>query len=199
MMRMNNKRGIWKLISMIFMPQISSAYVFILLQLIVKANLLYVLIAILFSSLIQVLLLLFYARKSNWDINITNKSNRLLLFIAVNIVYLIGFIILAYLSAPFIMTALMLSYTINSFVAGIITKYWTKVSVHVWGISGPSIAILYIYGLIGFLVMLLLAAIIGYSRIVTGNHTIKQVLVAFGVSLPLTFLIIYYLAHFLSI
>jgi membrane-associated phospholipid phosphatase len=85
----------------------------------------------------------------------------------------------------------MLAYVINTIIAAIITKYFTKISIHVWGISGPSVAILYAYGLPAFLIMLILAAIVGYSRIKLKAHIINQVIAAIIFSVLITILVIY--------
>ncbi len=182
------------LLSIVFMPQISSIYAFALLFLYVNPDTLYLFIAILFSSFIQLLSILYYITIAKGDANIFNKENRLPFFVIAILSYFIGFILLRNLAAPFIFTALMLSYLINTVAAAFITKYFTKVSIHVWGISGPSVAIFYCYGFFGLFSMLALAAIIGLARIETRQHDLFQVLLSFALSLPITFFIIYVLS-----
>jgi len=122
---------------------------------------------------------------------VLDKKKRLPLFTIGIISYIVGFIILEFTGAPFIFKALMLAYVINTIIAAIITKYFTKISIHVWGISGPSVAILYAYGLPAFLIMLILAAIVGYSRIKLKAHIINQVIAAIIFSVLITILVIY--------
>ncbi len=185
------------LVSLLFMPNISSIYAFALLFLNTKTSIFYLAIAVLFSSAIQSLSLLMYARKSKGDVNVADRKDRFGLFAVAILSYFVGFFMLKYFSAPFIFTALMLSYLLNTMVAAAITKFITKVSIHVWGISGPSVAIFYSYGLTGFFWMLLLAAFVGGARIKLNQHTISQAVLSFVLSIPITFFIIYYLSPFL--
>ncbi|TRZ54495.1 hypothetical protein D4Q76_02305 [archaeon] len=185
------------LVSLLFMPNISSIYAFALLFLNINTSIFYLAIAVLFSSVIQSLSLLLYARKSMGDVNVVDRKDRFGLFAVAILSYFVGFLMLKYFSAPFIFTALMLSYLLNTMVAAVITKFVTKVSIHVWGISGPSVAIFYSYGLPGFLGMLFLAAFVGGARIKMRQHTISQVVLSFVLSVPITVFIIYYLSQFL--
>jgi len=185
------------LVSLLFMPQISSIYAFALLFLSANTSIIYLAIAVLFSSVTQALSLFLYARKSKGDVNVADRKDRFGLFAAAMLSYFAGFLMLKYFSAPFIFTALMLSYLLNTMVAAAVTKFVTKASVHVWGISGPSVAIFYSYGLPGFSGMLLLAAFVGGARIKLGQHTISQVVLSFVLSVPITAFIIYYLSPFL--
>jgi len=194
---MASSKNFSALVSLLFMPQISSIYAFALLFLNIKTSILYLAVAVLFSSVIQSLSLLLHARKSTGDVNVSDRKDRFWLFVVAILSYFAGFFMLNYFSAPFIFTALMLSYLINAIAAAAITKFVTKVSIHMWGISGPSVAIFYSYGLLGFLGMLLLAAFVGGARIKLNQHTISQVILSFVLSVPITFFIIYYLSPFL--
>lgn len=185
------------LISLLFMPQISSAYAFAFLFLNAKVPLIYLIIAILFSSLIPLFSFLSYFKKYGGDVNVTDRKNRLWLFVTAMVSYFIGFLTLVHFSAPFIFVALMLAYFLNTIFAAVITKFITKVSIHVWGISGPSVAIFYSYGLPGFLGMVILAAFVGGARIRLHQHTVNQVALSFALSIPITIFIIYYLSPFL--
>ena len=72
-----------------------------------------------------------YARKSMGNVNVSDRKDRFGLFVVAILSYFAGFFILKYFSAPFIFTALMLSYLLNTMVAAVITKFVTKVSIHV--------------------------------------------------------------------
>lgn len=185
------------LVSLLFMPNISSIYAFALLFLNIKTSISYFAIAVLFSSAIPSLSLLLYARKSKGDVNVADRKDRFGLFAVAILSYFAGFFMLKYFSAPFIFAALMLSYLLNTMVAAAVTKFITKVSIHVWGISGPSVAIFYSYGLSGFLGMLFFAAFVGGARIKLNQHTIGQVVLSFILSIPITIFIIYYLSPLL--
>lgn len=185
------QKQIAEFLSVVFMPQLSSSYFFMLLFIHAPTPIRFVFIAVLFSSAVPLLSILYYVVVMKGDANVFDKEHRSFLFLIAIISYLIGFILLRYLEAPFIFSALMLSYTLNTIVAALITKYLTKVSIHVWGISGPSVAVFYYYGLLGFLMMAMVAAIVGIARVRLGQHKITQVLLSFVLSIPVTFFIIY--------
>src|SRR3989475_7316575 len=134
---------------------------------------------------------LVYMRFSKRDANVQDREDRPVLFAIAILSYLVGFALLRYLGAPFIFSALMFAYFANTTLAAVITRYLTKVSIHTWGITGPSVAILYSFGAFGFLLMLVAGAIVGGTRIRLGYHTWRQVALSFVASIPLTWFIVY--------
>ena len=186
------------MISLLFMPQVSSIYAFALLFMYRSIDPLYLLVAVLFSSLVPLSSLAYYVAVMGGNPDVSGREERKWLFAVAILSYLIGVLALMYLSAPFIFVALMLSYMLNTIVAALVTKYFTKVSIHVWGISGPSVAIFYDYGISGLAGMLLLAAIVGISRVRLRRHTVNQVLLSFVLSVPVTFLVVYVIAPLMA-
>jgi len=91
----------------------------------------------------------------------------------------------------------MFAYFANTTVAAVITRYLTKVSIHTWGIAGPSVAILYSFGVLGFVLMLVIGAIVGRTRIKLGYHTWRQVVLSFLTSIPFTWFIVYIIPQLL--
>src|SRR2546426_2680326 len=156
-----------------------------------KRTSLYLLFSIVFASLIELGSLLVYARFLKRDPNVQDREDRPILFAIAIFSYLIGFTLLRYVGAPFIFSALMFAYFANTTLAAVITKYLTKVSIHTWGITGPSVSILYSFGAFGFLLMLVAGAIVRGTRIVLGYHTWRQVALSFVASIPLTWFIVY--------
>jgi len=71
-----------------------------------------------------------------------------------------------------------------------ITKYLTKVSIHTWGITGPSVPILSSFGALPFLV-LVVGLVVGTARVTLGYHTWAQVALSFLTAVPFTWLILY--------
>ncbi len=179
--------------AVVFMPQITSAYAFMALATATgsRNTLLYLAIAVVFAALIQVSSLLVYIQLSRKDVNIADRQDRPTLFVIATISYLVGFILLRGLLAPFIFSALMFAYFANSILAAVITKYLTKVSVHTWGITGPSVAILHSLGILAFAAALALGVVVGITRITLRYHTWAQVLLSFVVSIPFTWFIVY--------
>lgn len=189
---MKVRKSVYDILAFLFAPQLSTIYWFFLLYIQAShANLLYLAIAVVFASLIQIVSLLAYAKIAGVGLYVMNKERRLPLFLVSILSYTIGFIVLIIVSAPFIFKALMLAYIINTVIAALITRYLTKISIHVWGISGPSVAILYAYGYPAFIAMLLLAILVGYSRIKIKAHTPKQVAYALACSILITIAVIY--------
>ncbi|MEM3247345.1 MAG: hypothetical protein QXD17_02020 [Candidatus Micrarchaeaceae archaeon] len=185
------------MLSLSFAPQISPIYWFLLLFIGSQNNLIVFFVAITFSSLVQIVSLIVYAKRTNSGFYVADKEKRLPLFLISITAYFIGFVLLEVLKASFIFKALMLAYIINTIIAALITKYLTKISIHVWGISGPSVAILYVYGYYAFAAMLALALIIGYSRIMVKAHSFRQVISAIFLSILITILVIYGLGSYI--
>src|SRR3989442_2056923 len=180
-------------IALMFMPQMSSAYAFLALSIAggIERTSLYLLFSIVFASLIELGSLLVYARFLKRDPNVQDREDRPILLAIAIFSYLIGFTLLRYVGAPFIFSALMFAYFANTTLAAVITKYLTKVSIHTWGITGPSVAILYSFGAFRVLLMLVAGAIVGGTRIGLGYHTWRQVALSFVASIPLTWFIVY--------
>lgn len=185
-------RRLFKIVSIVFAPQITPAYFFIaLLYATGSTSYLLLDVPIAFASIVPLLLLAAFARLSDQGVFVRDRSKRYPLFYAVAVSYAIGFVILRYINAPFIITALMLAYMLNLVLAIFINRYVNKVSIHVWGISGPAVAILYSFGPFAFFLLIALAAFVGLSRIGTGDHTIEEVEIAILASILLTYLVIF--------
>ncbi len=186
-------------IAVVFMPQVSSIYVFLALSIAngIEETPLYLLISILFAGLIELGSLLVYVRFLKRDANVQDREDRPILFAIAILSYLVGFTLLRYLGAPFIFSALMFAYFANTTFAAVITRYLTKVSIHAWGITGPSVAILYSFGVLGFLLMLVIGGIVGGTRVKLGYHTWRQVVLSFLTSIPFTWFIVYIIPQLL--
>lgn len=187
-------KNIYNLISLLFPAQITPIYFFIILLINdLPSHIPELIIAGVFSSLIQITSLIIYVRIKKLDIFVSNRNERPLLFFIAIVSYLIGFLALMWIHATFIITATMLAYVVNTTAATII-NHFEKVSVHTWGISGPAVALLYQYGYFVFALALLLSLVVGFSRVKAKAHTLRQVVFAILVSVPLTFFVVYYLA-----
>ena len=185
---------VYSFVSLIMVPQVSPLYFFLALFAYVKGMTIAELaVSILFAAVVEIAYSAAYIRKAGADIFVTQRRKRDSIFYVSIASFLIGFLALRALGAPYIISTLMLAYFVNAIAAFLINTFFDKVSIHVWNISGPSIAILYVLGAVPFAVTLIAAAFVGYSRIMLKHHTIRQVALAFLVSLPLTYLIVFYL------
>ena len=182
-------------VAVVFMPQLSSGYAFLALSFAtgLSNTILYLVIAFLFATLVELVSLLVYVHFWKGSANVEDRASRPALFVIAIISYLIGFGLLRGLHSTFIFSALMFAYFANTVFAAIITKYVTKVSIHTWGITGPSVAILYSLGVLGFVVMLILGGAVGGTRVKLGYHSAGQVALSFLASIPLTWFIVYLL------
>ena len=124
--------NISKILSIAFAPQITPIYWFVILYFKnVKAtnNLYSTLIAITFAAAFEIVALLVYATKSK-DFFVTERQKRMPLFIVSMLSYFVGTVLLKIYNAPFVIYALMLSYLINTIIAALITKHYSKISTH---------------------------------------------------------------------
>ncbi len=175
------------------MPQLTPAFMFAaLLSGSLTSNWLALLIAIVFSALIPTASIIVYW-ESGMDFFVDDKRKRVPLFITGTIAYSIGAILLFYIHAPFIATALMLAYAINTIVAAGLNVFY-KVSIHTWGISGPTAALFFQFGVVALLIGFSMAFLVGIQRVATKAHTVGQVVAAVLVSFPLTIFVIYHIA-----
>ncbi len=191
----HDAQKIWRAIAIVFMPPLSSAYAFLALAFSIGIGntLVYLTISTVFATLIEVTSLLVFTRLSRKDVNIEDREARPVLFAIAIFSYLMGFVLLRYLEAPFIFSALMFAYFTNTILAAAITRYLTKVSIHTWGITGPSVAILYSIGVPAFVLTLIFGAFVGASRVLLRYHTREQVILSFLTSVPFTGFIVYIL------
>jgi len=173
------------------MPLLFSFYVFLALAFSTGSAWFYVIISFIFGSMIQSISLLLYGRLSRKDVNIDDRKDRPALFAIAIFSYFLGFVALRLFSAPFIFSGLMFAYVCNTALAAVITKYLTKVSIHSWGIAGPSVAILYSFGVFPFLLVLVVGLVVGSTRVKLGYHTWAQVALSFLAAVPFTWLILY--------
>jgi hypothetical protein len=187
-------KGIDVVVSAVFAPQVTPAYMFVLLLAgSLYPNLAVLTAAIVASSALPIVSLIAYSKLSKVDYYVSDPKKRGPLFIFAVGSYAAGLLILLYLKAPFIVSALMLSYAVNTSIAGMINRF-EKVSIHVWGLSGPAVALFYSYGYPAFAALIALAALVGISRIRLKAHTPLQVILAMLISVPLTVFVVYFMA-----
>ncbi len=89
--------------------------------------------------------------------------------------YAVGVGALIVLGSPILVTLLMFCYATNTAVMFAINVSW-RASVHAMGIAGPTMALVFGFGVLGALLSLLLP-LVGWSRIRLGAHTPSQVVV----------------------
>ena len=170
------------LISVLFNPMLVSFVTFGILIFdhpIISVNAYFIFFScFLFSNFIPFITVLFLKITGKIsDLDASQKEQRLLpLFLGV--LYAgFGFIVLNFLNAGDLVRGLMFCYMTNTIVIIIITKYW-KISIHAAGVAGPLTA-LWIHGIHSPFVVIFIATLLGWARIILKAHNISQVLTGF--------------------
>ncbi|MFW9846187.1 MAG: hypothetical protein ACFFD6_05540 [Candidatus Thorarchaeota archaeon] len=115
--------------------------------------------------------IVYSAARGRIDLDVSARESRVKFFVFSLICYAVAYIIYTLLDC-LILAVLAAAYlTVTSGV--MIATLKTKVSVHGAGVGGPGTALLIVYGLPAFLVVLVWAAVI-WSRIVLRQHNIAQ-------------------------
>ena len=120
------------------------------------------------------------------DYYASERETRTVPFFGAALSYLLGALILSSLTAPLIITALMLCYGVNTFIMMIINLKW-KISIHASGITGPATFLFYSFGLIAIPFFLLVLPV-GWARLRLRAHTPAQVLAGALLTIAITWL-----------
>lgn len=111
-----------------------------------------------------------YAR-GRVDIWVSSRRSRTFFFILAILIYFIGAAIFL-CEKSIIMYVISLTYAFVTLAVALINLKW-KISVHTAGISGPSTALVYVYGLIALFSIALIVLVI-WSRVKLKAHTTGQ-------------------------
>lgn len=130
------------------------------------------LISVIFTSILPLAIILFWAKKLGTDNDISNRSDRYMPLIVGIISYFIGFLISYALGLDNFLTCLLLCYSINTGVVLIFTTKW-KISVHTTALSGPVAALILLLGPFGAILGIIYPVLI-WSRVLLKKHTLSQ-------------------------
>ena len=130
------------------------------------------LISIIFTSILPMAIILYWAKKTGNDKDISNRKDRKTPLIVGTISYFIGFVISLSLGLNDFLTFLLLCYSINTFIIMLITSKW-KISVHTTGMSGPVCALIILLGPAGAVLGMIYPVLI-WSRVTLKKHTMSQ-------------------------
>jgi hypothetical protein len=129
-------------------------------------------VSLIFSSLLPMAIILYWAKKLGTDKDISNRGDRYTPLIVGIISYFIGFLVCLALNLDHFLTALMLCYAVNTGVVLLITTRW-KISVHTTGLSGPVGALVLLLGPFGAIFGIIYPILI-WSRVLLKKHTLAQ-------------------------
>ena len=172
-------KKISEIISFVFNPFFIAITVFGILLLLNQGisgfSWLYAGVLFVFVILVPFLLLLFLKTHHEIEtLEINHRERRIKPLLYCIISYVIAFVLLLILKAPYVITAFTFCYISNTLIVLFITFFW-KVSVHAIGLAGPLAALTFalgpvIYPFYGLLI------IVGASRVVLKRHTVLQVI-----------------------
>ena len=129
-------------------------------------------ISLIFASILPMAIILYWAKRTGNDKDISNRQDRYTPLIIGSVSYFIGFLISKFLGLNDFLTFLLLCYSINTFIVMLITRHW-KVSVHTTGLAGPVCALIMLAGPVGAIFGLLYPVLI-WSRVTLKKHTMAQ-------------------------
>ena len=129
------------------------------------------------------------------DIYASDRATRTEPFLWAMASYLMGVTALMYFNAPFVITALMACYFVNTIVMLIITMYW-KISIHAVGVTGPVTALVFQLGA-RMLPFFLLMLPVAWARIELKAHNRLQVAAGAILSTFLTWMQMVFYVDFL--
>lgn len=135
-------------------------------------------ICIVFTAVLPTSLVFWWLRGKNGkdgkiDMDIPERTDRNYPLLLVILSYAIGVVFLYLLNAPVIVTVLMFCYFSNTLMVFFINLYW-KISIHSLGVAGPAAALLYVFGAMGLIYMLIIPLVM-WSRVYLKEHTVSQV------------------------
>ncbi|MGZ4882044.1 MAG: PAP2 family protein [Halobacteriota archaeon] len=173
------KRALATAISYATLPPVVGLLMFALVNYTVSTGLSFVtltLLTIFFAVLMPLSILVIWARKTHsHDLDVSGMTERSQPLFVATVSFFVGTIVLLLVRAPLLTTTLMLGYSVGTLFIFFVNLRW-KISAHAMGVAGPTIVLLYVFGLWGVLLGLLLPLVI-WSRVYLKKHTLAQTLV----------------------
>jgi len=168
-----------RIISTIFVPPAFTLLTFIFLACYLESDITRIIVtitvALIFGFIAPIWLFLYFRKKGSIvDIDASVKEERTVPMLISVLFFVVGFIILLYAEVNLITLTFWFCYITNALLTVVVNKYW-KISAHTMGAAGPVAVIYFVLGVTG-LWLLLLAALVGWSRVQLKCHTISQVL-----------------------
>jgi hypothetical protein len=129
-----------------------------------------------FYSVLPMLILVYGARRGRWDGHwVRDREHRFVPLVLSLVSAVAGLAVMILGDAPREVIALALA-MIAAVVACLVITRWWKVSIHATVAGGAAAMVIYLYGP-WLLLLLVLVALVCWSRVVLTDHTVGQVLV----------------------
>lgn len=168
-----------RIISTIFVPPAFTLLTFIFLAFYLETDItkisVIISVAFVFGFISPIFLFLYYRKKGSIvDLDASIKEERTIPMLISVIFFVAGFIILLLAEVNLITITFWFCYISNALLTVVINRYW-KISAHAMGAAGPVAVVYLILGYPGLLI-LIIAALVGWSRVQLKCHTVAQVL-----------------------
>lgn len=155
----------------------------------IAQTLLYIFIMIVFLSIGPLAYIAIGVRTGKLsDMDVSIRAQRVGPFVFTTVSEMIGLLILIQLHAPKNLLTLLLATTLTTGLLMIITLWW-KISIHSSTLSGAVSMLTVLYGPF-LLASFLLVALVGWSRIALGRHTLAQVIAGALLSIVICVIIV---------
>ena len=129
-----------------------------------------------FYSVLPMLILVYGARRGRWDGHwVRDREHRFVPLVLSLVSAVAGLAVMILGDAPREVIALALA-MIGAVVACLVITRWWKVSIHATVAAGAAAMVIFLYGP-WLLLLLVLVALVCWSRVVLTDHTVGQVLV----------------------
>ena len=172
------KRTLATTISYVTVPPIIALLMFALINSTVSTGVSFValmLLTIFFAVLMPLSILIIWARRTHApDLDISGMTERSQPLLVATVSFFFGTVVLLLIRAPALTTTIMLGYSVGTLFIFFVNLRW-KISAHAMGIAGPTVVLLFVFGLWGVLLGLLLPLVI-WSRVYLKKHTLAQAL-----------------------
>lgn len=174
-----DKDKLARVISTLFVPPSFTLIIFVLFAFHLETEqskiIVTILVAALFGFIAPIILFISFRKKGLIvDLDASLKEERTIPMTISLSFYIMGLIILIIFKVHIISIAFWFCYISNTFITILINKHW-KISAHTMGAAGPLAAILFVFGPIALL-FIIIPILVGWSRIQLKCHTLAQVL-----------------------
>lgn len=138
-----------------------------------------------FTILMPTLIIHFYRHHQGWTlIELGKKERRMVPYIISIVCYFAGYYVMHRLNIPHFMSNILMAALVIQILCALINVWW-KISTHTAAIGGvagalPAFAAIFGFNPIGWLcTVLILAGMVGTSRMILRQHTLQQVVAGF--------------------
>jgi membrane-associated phospholipid phosphatase len=145
-------------------------------------------IGVIFLSVVPIAPILYYMRIGKVDINVSAREKRTSFYIVAIIGQIIAVLIFL-LTQTTVMFVYSLAVLLVTIVGMLINLKW-KISVHTFGISSDVAALLYVYGMFLWPVLVLIP-FVAFFRYKTKAHSITQLIAGITLGIVITILVYY--------